>query len=128
MSLVIFMLLLILACGFDSGLEVANTRSSETFIRTPVIWLNAVILLVFAVAMLGIAWFVLIRKPMPKVVSWMYLFIGCSIVFLNPIQFTLGISLTPIWFNKLSANSFLIRAGAFTAIIGIIDLIRKKTH
>ena len=124
--LVALMLLLILAYGADCVLEAANTRTAETFIRTPVLWLNTVILLVFAAVMLGLAWFTLVRQPIPKVVSWMYLVIGCLIVFLNPIHFTFGIFSVPIWFQKLSAISLLIRAGAFTAIIGIIGLIRKK--
>jgi len=124
--LVSLILLLILSYGADRVLEVADTRASETFIRTPVIWLNTVILLVFAAAMLGLAWFTYVRQPMPKAVSWMYLVIGCLIVFLNPIHFTVGIFPLPIWFQKLSANSFLIRASGFTVIIGIIGLIRKK--
>ncbi len=124
--LVALMLFLILAYGSDYVLEVANTRASETFIRTPVLWLNTAFLLIFTAVILALAWFTHVRQPMPKVVSWMYLVIGCLIVFLNPVQFTFGISLTLVWFHKLTTSSFLIRAGAFTAIIGIIGLIRKK--
>jgi len=124
--LIILFLILILSYGADRVLEVADTRASETFIRTPVLWLNTAILVIFAAATLGLAWFTYVRQPMPKAVSWMYLVIGCLIVFLNPIHFTVGIFPLPIWFQKLSANSFLIRASGFTAIIGIIGLIRKK--
>ncbi len=124
--LVALMLLLLLAYGADRMLEAANTRVSETFIRTPVAWLNTAFLLVFAAAMLGLAWFTHVRQPIPNVISWMFLVIGCLIVFLNPVQFTFGISLTPVWFHKLTASTFLIRAGAFTAIIGLIGFIRKK--
>lgn len=126
MPLVALMLLLILAYGADLLLEAAKTRASETFIQTPVLWLNPVILLVFAAVIFGLGWFTLVRQPMPKAVSWMYLVIGCLIVFRNPIRFTFGIALLPIWFSRLPASSFLIRAGAFAAIIGIIGLIRKK--
>jgi hypothetical protein len=124
--LVALMLLLLLAYGADRVLEAANTRASETFIRTPVVWLNTAFLLIFAAVILALAWFTHVRQPMPNVISWMYLVIGCLIVFLNPVQFTFGISLTPVWFHKLTASSFLIWAGGFTTIIGIIGLIRKK--
>jgi hypothetical protein len=126
MQLIALILTLILAYGADSVLEAAKTRASHTFIQTPVLWLNTVILLVFATVMLGLAWFALVRQPMSKAVSWAYLVIGCLVLFIFPIQMTSGIILLPAGISVLTWNSFLGRAGAFAAMIGIIDLIRKK--
>jgi hypothetical protein len=125
-SLLSLFLLLILSYGADRVLEVADTRAAKTFIRTPVLWLNAAILVIFAAAILGLAWFTIIRQPMSKTISWAYIVIGCLVLFIFPIQMTSGIILLPTWISVHTWNSFLGRAGAFAAIIGIIDLIRKK--
>lgn len=66
------MLILVLAYGADRGLEVANARAAETFIRTPVVWLNTVTLLVFSTIMLGLAWLTFLGGKCTK------RFFGCS--------------------------------------------------
>jgi hypothetical protein len=124
--LIILLLLLILSYGADRVLEVADRKAAETFIQTPVLWLNTAILVIFAAAILGLAWFTIIRQPMSKAVSWAYLVIGCLVFFIFPIQMTSGFILLPTWISVLTWNSFLGRAGVFAAIIGIIGLIRKK--
>jgi hypothetical protein len=124
--LIILFLILILSYGADRVLEVADSKAAETFIQTPVLWLNTAILVIFAAAILGLAWFTIIRQPMSKAVSWAYLVIGCLVLLIFPIQMTSGIILLPAGISVLTWNSFLGRAGAFTAIIGIIGLIRKK--
>lgn len=126
MPLVVMLLVLFLAYGADRLLEVVEVRASETFIRTPMVWLNAVILIVFATAMLGLAWFAIIKQEMSRPVSWIFLLVGCLIVFLNPIQFSFSISVLPIWFLKLTTNSFFIQAGAFIAVIGLVGLLARK--
>jgi len=120
------LLILFLAYGADRLLEAAEARASETFIRTPIVWLNAVILIVFAIVMLGLAWFTIIRQKMNRSVSWIFLVVGCLIVFLNPIQFSIGISVLPSWFSKLTTNSFLIQAGAFIAVMGFAGLLVRR--
>jgi hypothetical protein len=124
--LIILFLILLLSYGADRVLEVADSKAAETFIQTPVLWLNTAILVIFAAAILGLAWFTIIRQPMSKAVSWAYLVIGCLVLFVFPIQMTSGIILLPIRISVLTWNSFLGRAGGFAAIIGIVDLIRKK--
>lgn len=62
---------------------------------------------------------------MHKAVFWVFLITGCLIIFANPIQFTFGVSLLPLWFLKLTTNSLLIRTAAFVAIIGIAGIVRK---
>ena len=126
MPLVVMLLILFLAYGADRLLEAAEARASETFIRTPIVWLNAVILIVFAIVMLGLAWFTIIRQKMNRSVSWIFLVVGCLIMFLNPIQFSIGISVLPIWFSKLTSNSFLIQAGAFIAVMGFAGLLARR--
>jgi hypothetical protein len=124
--LMLLILLLLLCYGADRVLEMAHTRAAKTFIQTPVLWLNTAILVIFAAAIFGLAWFTIIRQPMSITISWAYLVIGCLVLFIFPIQMTSGIILLPTWISVLTWNSFLGRAGAFAAIIGIIDLIRKK--
>ena len=100
--LIILFLILILSYGADHVLEVADSKAAETFIQTPVLWLNTAILVIFAAAILGLAWFTIIRQPMSKAVSWAYLVIGCLVLFVFPIQMTSGIILLPIRISVLT--------------------------
>jgi protein-S-isoprenylcysteine O-methyltransferase Ste14 len=124
--LIILFLLLILSYMADRVLEVADRKAAETFIQTPRVWLNTIAPIVFAAAILGLAWFALIRQPMSRAVSWAYLVIGCLVVFIFPLQLTSGIYLLPMRLSQLTWNSLLGDAGGFAAIIGLLGILRKN--
>ncbi len=85
-------------------------------------------LLAFSALILSLAWANLSLWRMDRIISVVFVLIGFLVVFLNPIQFALGISFLPTWFLKLTPSSFLIRAGAFVLTVGIAGLIKSMAQ
>jgi len=103
-----------------------------TFKMLETFWIDLLLVLVFAGALVLLAWLVLVKSERDMTIGWVYVIVGLLAFFLstpyswnliNRIPFPLSIS---IILTSLGFNLFRVReAAAFIAMLGLADLLRK---
>jgi hypothetical protein len=124
---VAMLMILILAYEFDRWFEVA--RTSRPLGMLPLLWIDSAVTLVLAGILLALAWYVLIRGNGDKPISWIFLVIGFLMAFLQPLRFALAsVFFLPRAFHHVMAGAGALtsQAGAFTAVIGVAGLLRRR--
>ncbi len=124
--------LLVLAYGLDRADEALRRYRTMTFKVLEIYWIGILIDLVFAGALVLLAWLVLVKSKRDMTIRWLYVIVGLLAFFLstpyswnliNRIPFPLSIS---IILTSLGFNLFRVReAAAFIAVLGLADLLRK---
>ncbi len=124
--------LLVLAYGLDRADEALRRYRTMTFKMLETFWIDLLLVLVFAGALVLLAWLVLVKSKRDMTIRWLYVIVGLLAFFLstpyswnliNRIPFPLSIS---IILTSLGFNLFRVReAAAFIAVLGLADLLRK---
>ena len=124
--------LLALTYGMDRVGEALRRYRTMTFKMLETFWIDLLLVLVFAGALVLLAWLVLVKSERDMTIGWVYVIVGLLAFFLstpyswnliNRIPFPLSIS---IILTSLGFNLFRVReAAAFIAMLGLADLLRK---
>jgi hypothetical protein len=130
---------LILSCAIDGAAAAIQAFSSSTFRVMEATWGHVLVELVFAGAVIFMAWLVLTTRANQRLAGWLFLAVGLVAFFIStPFQIALG-SLwagVPVsqrgWLYhfilSLGFYGFLTRAGALIVVLGLVDLFRKSRN
>jgi hypothetical protein len=120
---------LVIAYALERGFEVLRATATRSFNVTALIWAKGGANLLFAGLMLTLAWWVGIRSGRSRRLAVLYLVAGLLLVFAQAIVGIVVSRWVEVWlpFNLSywAANSWPARTGAFMAVIGMFNLIRR---
>ncbi len=119
--------------GLGIARRVMQSAASRTFESGPLMWFYAAYNLLFAAAMLGLAWLVCGWQPRSKLVAAIYLSVGVLLVLSAPARMLPLRNIVPPLAWLLNTSGFAqdpatgpVLAGAFIALSGLIALLPRR--
>jgi hypothetical protein len=114
--------LLALAYGLDRAGDALRRYRAMTFKILETYWIGLLIDLVFAGALVLLAWLVLIRSKKDMTIGWLFVIVGLLAIFLST---PYGWHLVSRISNPLLGFNLFREAAAFIAMLGLVDLLDK---
>ena len=114
--------LLVLAYGLDRADEALRRYRTMTFKVLEIYWIGILIDLVFAGALVFLAWLVLVKSKRDMTIGWLFVIVGLLAIFLSTPYGWHLVSRIP---NPLFGFNLFRKAAAFIAMLGLADLLDK---
>jgi hypothetical protein len=131
-SIVVLVIVLGVARGFDALMAYLAHRNAQTFSLSFVImWSHIFVALILAAIILFLFWFTFNRTPRKAWVSIVFLLIGLffvssPILYFTPLFCCLFPALESLLFPPSSFISYTFLSGSFVAIMGLFTLILPR--
>ena len=128
------LVVLVIAYGFDRAWDALGRYRASTFRVAETLWLNVLIELAFAAAIVFLTWLMLVRYQKDTLTGWVFVIVGLLVLWLaTPYGYLLRAFMGPPRTSPLSRFSislmgfgFLFQAGAFLAALGAAGLFRRS--
>jgi hypothetical protein len=121
---------LLIAYTVDISVELLRKRGADTFTLSPQLWLVSCANLIFAAALLLLAYYVIYRAHLKRLIGMVFFIIGLLGSFATPLIFSTSLELPRFLsmgiLDILAPNSRMVYACAFLSVTGMAALVNSK--